>query len=123
MIRYFLTILVILIVSYGCKKSSLSGTHSTLIGEWVWYSGYDDDGSTSIKLKFKEEGKYKLYKGNKLLDRGRLILENGYMTFHSDVIIKDKYYEKKNIVLFKQDTIIITRVALYDQPVSYFKKN
>ena len=68
----------------NCKKTKLTGEYENLVGTWHWVGGWSDNGSNDLKLDLKERGRYKLYKGGKKIEHGRLLKDGEYLKFIKD---------------------------------------
>jgi hypothetical protein len=80
----YLSILLIALLFTNCKKTKLTGEYENLVGTWHWTGGWSDHGSTDIKLDLKERGRYKLYKGDKKIEHGRLLKDGELLKFIKD---------------------------------------
>ena len=83
----YLSILAIVGFLTNCKKTKLTGEYENLVGTWHWVGGWADNGSSDIKLDLKERGRYKLYKGSKKIEHGRLVKDGEYIKFIKDYSI------------------------------------
>ena len=83
----FILICIFSLSLLTCKKTKLSGDNRMFVGTWHWIYGYGDKGTTDHKLHIMENGKYKLYKGSKKVDHGRIISEGKYLRFKSDNVV------------------------------------
>ena len=119
-IKIILLIFALTILS--CKKDKLAGNDAQLDGTWRWFGGYDDGGNADLKLLIKDKGKYKLYRGNKKIEHGRLQYESGYVKFISDDLFSKSAFntDGRSIQRFQNDTINIYKVFFTDQPTSGF---
>lgn len=118
-------LLVIILIFFNCKKSKLNNEFSKLSGTWGWVNGFQDDSNSSFILTLEEKGKYHLCSGNKKLEYGRLIKEDNTLKFISNDILKNyktTYLNGKSLKYFLNDSLIITKIHLTDQPVSIYKK-
>ena len=94
-------------------------------GTWVWINGFDDNSNSAFILTLEVKGKYHLCNGNKKVEYGRLIKEDNTLKFISNDILKNykmTYMNGKSLKYFKNDSLIITKIHLTDQPISYYKK-
>ena len=96
---YFIIVLMVILFT-NCKKTKLTGEYENLVGTWHWVGGWADNGSIDIKLDLKERGRYKLYKGEKKIEHGRLVKEGEYIKFVKDYTItfnhsSFKLYDRK----------------------------
>ncbi len=80
----YLSLLLIALLFTNCKKTKLTGEYENLVGTWHWIGGWADNGSTDIKLDLKERGRYKLYKGGKKIEHGRILKDGEYLRFIKD---------------------------------------
>jgi len=110
------------LTSLSCRKSNLTGEHSKLVGIWAWTEGYEDDGKTSWRLEFLQKGKYKLSDDKKVLESGRIQIENGKVIFISNSIRPKVFLDQKNCRIVQYDCLEVSKFELTDQPVSVFKK-
>jgi hypothetical protein len=121
----FGTLLIILLVH--CRKAKLRGEYSVLEGEWHWSRGWGDGGTHELKLDLKERGRYKLFRGNKKVEFGKLIKTDTYLKFVSGNINpltnKNQMLDDKMIVFFSNDSINITRTDCADCAFSTYRKN
>ena len=106
----FILIFVFSLTLLTCKKTKLSGDNKMFIGTWHWVDGWGDKGTTDHKLHIMEKGKYKLYKGTKKVDHGRIISEGKYLRFTSDNVV-DKISQQvimlnKSIIRHHADNVI-----------------
>ena len=108
----------------GCKKDQLTGNDTQLDGTWRWFGGYDDNGNADLKLVIKDKGKYNLCRGNKKIEHGRLRYSSGYIKFVSDNLFSKSSFnlDGRSIKRFQNDTILIYKVFVTDQPTSGFVK-
>lgn len=115
-------ILLVLNCLVFCKRTNLKQRHSNLIGTWYWVSGWVDDSDSTFRLVIEEKGKYKLYSNNKQLERGRLIVESGYLKFKSDNIPNRTYLSNRSIKDTNNRKLEISKIFLTDQPISIYNK-
>jgi len=118
-------VVIIVLIFCNCKKSRLNNEFSKLSGTWVWINGFDDNSNSAFILTLEVKGKYHLCNGNKKVEYGRLIKEDNTLKFISNDILKNykmTYMNGKSLKYFKNDSLIITKIHLTDQPVSYYKK-
>jgi hypothetical protein len=114
---------ILLLPSQSCKKTKLTGDYSGLIGNWSWIGGWSDNGNTNYKLELLEKGKYKLFNGNDKIDYGRLLEKNNKLTFKSERLFHKGYFtEDYQILLFKNDTLLIGSDHINDFPSSTYVK-
>jgi hypothetical protein len=117
-----------LILSFSeCRKAKLRGEYSVLEGEWIWSRGWGDAGTRELKLDLKERGKYKLFRGKKKIEFGKIIKTDTYLKFVSGNINpltnKNQMLDNKMITFFSNDSINITRTDCADCAFSTFRKN
>ena len=126
-----ISVVIILTTAFilSCKKTKLDGDYEKLVGTWHWASGWSDDGSQDYKLDLKEKGKYKLFKGDKKVEYGRLIKDGDKLKFVSDNFIKKIAHRylflngRKIYILPIDNTITIIEQPCCDYPSSTFLKN
>lgn len=112
----------------ACKKDTLTGDNKALIGTWTSISTVANCGivvgqpkNPNLKLVLIEKGKYKLYRGNKKSEQGRLIIKNGLVTFVC--IERNNDLDGRTILKFNSDTLNIDRNGCDDDYVFRFVKN
>ena len=108
----------------SCKKQKLNASYEGLAGTWIWINGWQDGGNTEYKLELIEKGKYKLYNGNDKIDFGRLVNYKDRIRFVSDKLFKKGAYsdDRHEIVIFRNDTILISNSGWTDYPTSTYVK-
>jgi len=122
----YLTICLALTTS--CKKDKLTGDNQVLVGSWTSTSTLPNCGTIpgqpynpNFKLELKEKGNYKLFRGDKKIETGRLLIVNGLVTF--DCREKNSELNARKILKFNADTLNIDRNVCYDDYEFRFVKN
>ncbi len=106
-----LTLLVLCLTCLSCKKTKLKGDDQQFVGTWRWAGGYIDNGGPDYKLHIMEKGRYKLYKGSKRVDQGRMVKEGKYLEFKSDAPVY-LVASKPQFVIDKQQIIYHTNHSI-----------
>ena len=131
----FSTIFILTISS--CKKDKLDGDQEILIGTWTSISTVMNCGTIpgqpmnpNYKLELIEKGKYKLYRGTKKIEEGRLQIKINSITFIEDnletfqLTKNNSKLNGRQILNFSRgDTINIDRNGCNDDYVYRFIKN
>jgi hypothetical protein len=123
-LKYSLGALLIFSFIY-CKKVKLRKEYAVLEGSWHWYRGWGDGGAHELELDLKERGRFKLFRGKKKIEYGRLVKKDGYVKFVSENLIYNKQLmlDQKMIVFMSNDSINITRTDCADCAFSTFRKD
>lgn len=123
-LKYFICALWLISFS-NCNKAKLRGEYAVLEGSWNWYRGWGDGGSHELKLDLKERGRFKLFRGKKKIEYGRLVKKDGYVKFISENLVNNKelILDQKMIVFMSNDSINITKTDCADCAFSTFSKN
>ncbi len=125
--KLFFIIAILIFSTSGCKKDKLTGDNKTLIGTWTSISTLANCGTLpgqpmnpNFKLVLIEKGKYKLYRGNKKSEQGKLIIKNGLVTFECSERNND--LDGRTILKFNSDTLNIDRNGCDDDYAYRFVK-
>ena len=123
--RHYLYLILILFSFTTCKKAKLKNEYEVLKGEWLWYRGWGDGGTTQLKLDLKKRGHYDLFRDKDKIEHGRLVKKDGYVKFISEKLFnnKDLMLDTKMIVFMSNDSINITKTDCADCAFSTFRKN
>lgn len=123
--RHYIYLILILLSFTTCKKVKLKNEYEVLKGEWRWYRGWGDGGTSELKLELKKRGHYDLYRNTDKIEHGRLVKKDGRVKFISEKIFnnKDLMLNTKMIVFMSNDSINITKTDCADCAFSTFRKN
>lgn len=107
-----------LLTLFACRKDSLAGIYQNMPGGWKWVDSSCPCCSTpfnpttagyTLRIEMEQEGKYKLFKGNKRIEKGRMQLKNGHFYFICDDFKKkDNLFKDQYISEFSGDSLKIT---------------
>jgi hypothetical protein len=112
----------------SCKKDKLTDDNNVLVGTWTSIStayacGFNigQPENPNLKLELKEKGKYTLFSGDKKTETGRILLDNGLVTFKCGE--KKSALNGRKILAFNADTLNIDRNVCNDDYEYRFTKN